>query len=200
MTITGNNTFKTITNTYSATGATSIALGSTTQTLTDPWTATGAATRVLTVSGTSAAAPATLIFSGSGTAANVDYLSISNVRAYDLLNEWYAGANSTNNGSLGWYFVAAGGTVYAATITETGTGSDSILARAIFRGVISETGTGTDSISAALGGITYLGTISELATGSDAVLARAIFKASLAETGTGTDTISAKYCVWHCDP
>ena len=192
LTISGNNTFKTITNTYSATGATSIALANTTQTLTNPWTATGAAGNILTVSGTSAAAPATLIFSGSGTAANVDYLSISNVRAYDLLNEWYAGTNSTNGGSLGWYFVAAGGSVYSATITETGTGSDSILARAIFKGTISETGTGTDSISAALGGITYLGTISELATGSDAVLARAIFRASLAESGLGTDTISAR--------
>jgi hypothetical protein len=187
--ISGNNTFKTISNTYSATGATSISLGGTTTTLTDPWTATGAATRVLTVSGS----PANLVYTGAGVAANsVDYLSISNVRAYPLVDEWYAGANSTNGGSLGWYFVAAGGTVYAATITETGTGSDSILARAIFNSSISETGTGTDSISASLGGITYLGTIEELATGSDAVLARAIFRASLAESGTGTDTISAR--------
>ena len=171
--ITGNNTFKTITNTYSATGATSILLGSDTQTLTDPWTATGAATRVLTVSGTSAGSPATLIYTGAGTAAStVDYLSISNVRAYPLVDEWYAGANSTNGGTLGWYFVAAGGTVYAATILETGTGSD--------------------SISAAFGGVTYLGTITELATGSDSVLAQAIFKASLAESGLGTDTISAQ--------
>jgi hypothetical protein len=104
LTITGNNTFKTITNTYSATGATSIALGATTQTLTDPWTATGEATRVLTVSGTSAASPGTLIFSGAGTAANVDYLTVSNVRAYPLVDDWYAGANSNNSGSLGWYF------------------------------------------------------------------------------------------------
>lgn len=107
LTITGNNTFKDITNTYSATGATSIALGSTTQTLTNPWTATGAATRVLTVSGTSAASPGTLIFSGSGNAADVDYLAIANLRAYALIDKWYAGANSTNNGSLGWYFQAA---------------------------------------------------------------------------------------------
>jgi hypothetical protein len=104
LTITGNNTFKNITNTYSATGAATINLGATTQTLTSPWTATGEAGRVLTVSGTSAASPATLIFTGSGTAANVDYLAINNVRAYDLVDEWYAGANSTNSGSLGWYF------------------------------------------------------------------------------------------------
>jgi len=111
LTITGNNTFKNITNSYSATGATTIALGATTQTLTNPWTATGAATRVLTVSGTSAASPGMLIFSGAGTAANVDYLNISNVRAYDLVNEWYAGPNSTNSGSLGWYYSIAPATV-----------------------------------------------------------------------------------------
>jgi hypothetical protein len=107
LTISGNNTFKTITNTYSATGATSILLVDTTQTLTNPWTATGAATRVLTVSGTSVSSPGTLIYSGAGTAANVDYLSISNVRAYPLATSWYAGNNSTNGGSLGWYFSGA---------------------------------------------------------------------------------------------
>jgi hypothetical protein len=106
LTITGNNTFKDITNTYSATGATSINLGNTTQTLTSPWTATGEAGRVLTVSGTSAASPATLIFTGAGTAANVDYLAINNVRAYDLVDEWYAGPNSTNGGSLGWVYAS----------------------------------------------------------------------------------------------
>jgi hypothetical protein len=111
LTITGNNTFKNITNTFSATGATSILLGNTTQTLTQPWMATGEAGRVLTVSGTSAASPGTLIFSGGGQAANVDYLAISNVRAYDLTDTWYAGANSTNGGTLGWVF--ATGTVVA---------------------------------------------------------------------------------------
>jgi len=106
LTITGSNIFKTITNSYSATGATSISLGSTVQTLTNPWAATGASGNILTVSGTSAAAPATLIYTGTGLATDtaVNYLNISNVRAYDLLNEWYAGPNSTNSGSLGWYF------------------------------------------------------------------------------------------------
>lgn len=186
LTITGNNTFKTITNTYSATGATSISLGSTTQTLTDPWTATGAAGRVLTISGS----PANLVYTGAGTAAStVDYLSISNVRAYPLVDEWYAGANSTNGGSLGWYFVAAGGTVYAATINETGTGTDSILARAIFNGTVFETGTGTDSISA---GFLYLGTISELSTGTDTVSSVPTYLGVVSESGTGSDIISAQ--------
>jgi hypothetical protein len=207
LTITGNNTFANITNTFSATGATSIALGSTTQTLTQPWTATGAAGRVLTVSGS----PATLRFTGAGTAANVDYLAINNVRAYDLVDEWYAGPNSTNGGSLGWYFVAGGGgNVYAVTITETGTGTDVIsgglrylgtvselatsadafAAAASFRGVVSENGSGSDTISAlsALGG-----RILESATITDTDLARLIARATLAETATGTDTETARY-------
>jgi hypothetical protein len=188
LTITGNNTFKTITNTYSATGATSIALGATTQTLTDPWTATGAAGRVLTVSGTSAASPATLIFSGSGTAANVDYLAISNVRAYDIFSEWYAGANSTNGGSLGWYFVAAGGTVYAVTITETSTGTDSVSANAQYAVNIVESGTITDLVSA---GFLFLGAISETATGADLTEAFLTALSNISETATGTDAINA---------
>lgn len=188
LSITGNNTFKNITNSYSATGATSIALGNTTQTLTNPWTATGAATRVLTVSGTSAASPGTLIFSGAGTAANVDYLNISNVRAYDLLNEWYAGANSTNSGSLGWYFIAAGGTVYAVTITETGTGTDAITARVTLVGTISETGTGTDTVS---GGLQYISSISEAGTGTDSISAAFVPSVNITETATGSDAESA---------
>jgi hypothetical protein len=189
LTITGNNTFKTITNTYSATGATSIALGNTTQTLTNPWTATGAATRVLTVSGTSAASPGTLIFSGAGTAANVDYLTVSNVRAYPLVDDWYAGANSTNGGSLGWYFVAAGGTVYSVTITETGTGTDSITARVTLLGTISETGTGTDSVDAP--GSTYNPSLSETATGTDTFVARAAFYSAVAESANASDLITS---------
>jgi hypothetical protein len=205
LTITGNNTFKTITNTYSATGATSIAFGGTTTTLTDPWTATGAATRVLTISGS----PATLVYTGSGTAANVDYLSISNVRGYPLVDEWYAGPNSTNGGSLGWYFIAAPGVVYFVTVAETGTGTDSIsagfrylgtvselatssdafAAAASFRGVVSESGAGTDTISARSA---LCSAILESATIADTNLARLIARATLSETATGTDTDTAR--------
>jgi hypothetical protein len=105
LTITGNNTFKTISST--AAGANTINIGTTTQRITTSWTAAGTAGNILTVQGTSAASPGTLIFTGSGTAANVDYLAITGVRAYSLLDTWYAGTNSTNNGSLGWYFEAA---------------------------------------------------------------------------------------------
>ena len=105
LTITGNNTFKDITNSYKSTGATNITLGTTTQTVTQ-WTGTGTSGKVLTVQGTSASSPSTLILSGA-TDPNVDYLAITGVRAYSLTDTWYAGANSTNNGSLGWYFESA---------------------------------------------------------------------------------------------
>ncbi len=141
LTITGNNTFKTITNTYSATGATSITLlSNTTQTLTSPWTATGEAGRVLTVGGTSAAIPATLVFTGAVAAADVDYLAINNVRAYDIFDKWYAGPNSTNGGSLGWYFIVKpSGIVYFVTISETSFSSDAVQAAQISLSSILET-------------------------------------------------------------
>lgn len=81
LTITGNNTFKDITNTYKATGATTINMGTTTQRVSQ-WTAAGEAGRLLTIQGTSATSPCTLVHTGTGTAANVDYLVITGVRAY----------------------------------------------------------------------------------------------------------------------
>ena len=105
LTITDNNTFKDITNTYKGTGAATISIGTTTQTVTQ-WTGAGESGRVLTVTGTSVSSPGTLVLSGA-TDPNVDYLTITGIRAYNLTDTWYAGANSTNNGSLGWYFEAA---------------------------------------------------------------------------------------------
>jgi hypothetical protein len=81
LTITGNNTFANITNTYKTTGATTINFGTTTQTVGN-FTAAGEATRLLTLTGSSASSPCTLVHSGTGTAANVDYLVITGVRAY----------------------------------------------------------------------------------------------------------------------
>jgi hypothetical protein len=105
LSVNGNNTFANITNTYSATGATTIAFGTTTQRV-GSFTATGEAGRVLTLTGSSASSPATLVLT-SGTVTTPDYLTITGIRAYDLTTTWYAGANSTNNGSLGWYFESA---------------------------------------------------------------------------------------------
>jgi hypothetical protein len=83
LTISGNNTFKDITNTYSATGATTIALGTTTQRVSQ-WTGTGASGKVLTIQGTSASSPATLVYTGAGDVTGLDYLTITGVRAYPL--------------------------------------------------------------------------------------------------------------------
>jgi hypothetical protein len=82
LTISGNNTFKDITNTYSATGATAITIGTTTQRVSQ-WTGTGASGKVLTLSGSSASSPGTLVHTGGGDI-SVDYLTITGVRAYPL--------------------------------------------------------------------------------------------------------------------
>jgi hypothetical protein len=97
LTITGNNTFKDIIST--ASGARSIVLSNTTQRVAQ-WTGAGTSGNILTISG------GALVLTGT-TKPNVDYLSISNVRAYNLTDTWYAGDNSFNNGSLGWYFEVA---------------------------------------------------------------------------------------------
>lgn len=81
LTISGNNTFANITNTYKATGATTINFGTTTQRV-GSFTAAGEAGRVLTLTGSSASSPCTLVHTGSGTAADVNYLTITGVRAF----------------------------------------------------------------------------------------------------------------------
>lgn len=82
LTVTGNNTFANITNSYSATGATTINFGTSTQRVSD-FTATGEAGRVLTIQGTSATSPCTLIHTGAGDI-DIDYVTITGVRAYPL--------------------------------------------------------------------------------------------------------------------
>jgi hypothetical protein len=77
-----NNTFANITNSYSATGATTISFGTTTQRVAD-FTATGTAGNVLTIQGSSATSPCTLIHTGAGDI-DIDYVTITGVRAYQL--------------------------------------------------------------------------------------------------------------------
>jgi len=185
LTISGNNTFANITNTYNATGATNITIGTTTQRVTQ-WTATGAAGRVLTVQGTSASSPGTLILTG-GTDPNVDYLAVTGVRAYSLDTTWYAGANSTNNGSLGWYF-ESGVVGITATISETSTATDAVSAVLTYVSSISETSTATDSTSTANN--TFNPSLSEAATATDAVAGTLTLLAQVADALTGTDTVA----------
>jgi hypothetical protein len=107
LTFGGNNTFANISST--ATGATTIAFGTTTQRVAD-FTATGTAGNVLTIQGASATSPCTLIYTGTApstaTTPSTDYLTLTGVRAYPLQSTWFAGSNSSNNGSLGWLFEA----------------------------------------------------------------------------------------------
>jgi hypothetical protein len=187
LTISGNNTFANITNTYKATGATAINFGTTTQTVGN-FTAAGEAGRVLTLTGTSASSPATLVLT-SGTVTTPDYLTITGIRAYSLTTTWYAGANSTNNGSLGWYFEAAGGTVYSASFSDTATGADAVsVAASIFGAAYSETATGIDAFAASG---TFNVSLSDTATGSDAVTSNFVFSAVFSDTATGADTVAA---------
>jgi hypothetical protein len=103
LTISGSNTFKDITNSYNTTGATSIALGTTIQTLSQ-FTATGAAGKLLTITGTAASTPATLVYTGSGSIPTIDYVVPTFIKAYPLTSTWSVGANSINGGSLGLTF------------------------------------------------------------------------------------------------
>jgi fibronectin-binding autotransporter adhesin len=82
LTITGNNSFANITNTYSATGATTISFGTSTQRVAN-FTASGTAGNVLTIQGSSELSPCNLIHTGAGDII-LDYLNLIGVRAYQI--------------------------------------------------------------------------------------------------------------------
>lgn len=105
LTIDGNNTFAEIASTKTV--AHTISLVTSTQKV-GSWTVKGSSGNLVTVTASSTTNPANLIFTGTGqvTTQDVDYLNIIGIRAYSLIDTWYAGANSINNGSLGWYFEA----------------------------------------------------------------------------------------------
>jgi hypothetical protein len=189
LTITGNNTFANITNSYKATGATTIAMGTTTQRVGN-FTASGEAGRVLTVQGTSASSPATLVYTGTGQAAQpaIDYLTITGVRAYSLDATWYAGNNSTNNGSLGWYFEAGGGGPIAVFIIESASANSSESSLGTFNPTISELATGSETGAT---NAVLLGTLSESVTVADAIDAVRAFYAEVVEAATASDVVSA---------
>jgi hypothetical protein len=104
LTISGSNTFKNITNSYNTTGATTILISlGMIQTLSQ-FTATGTAGNLLTITGTSASSPATLIYTGSGSIPTIDYVVPTYVKAYPTTSTWFVGSSSTNAGSLGFIF------------------------------------------------------------------------------------------------
>jgi hypothetical protein len=182
----GNNTFANITNTYKATGATTIGFGTTTQTV-GSFTAAGEAGRVLTLTGSSASSPATLVLT-SGTVTTPDYLTITGIRAYALTTTWYAGANSTNNGSLGWLFESSGGTTYSVSFSDTATGADAISSSFAFNASFSDSATGSDSVSSSFA---FSVVFSDSATGADSVSAVGSFGVSVSDTARGSDSISS---------
>jgi hypothetical protein len=208
LTISGNNTFANISDT--AVGATTISLAATTQRV-GAFTAAGTAGNLLTITGTSAASPATLIYTGAGLISGLDYLAPTFVRAYATTSTWYAGDNSTNRGSLGWIFESSGGVVYAVYITESNRASDSvaaaklstyassiaesnrtsdsIAARATFRSALSETARATDSTAATE---LVFPTISETARASDSTAARELVFPTISETANAADTVASK--------
>ena len=127
LTITGSNIFSDITNTYSATGATSILLSSG-QTVA-AFTASGAAAKLLTLNSSTAGVQTTLALSSGGTV-STDYLSVKDIAftpapATDGTTPyvWYLGANSTNSGNNTGGLFQAGGTgalkVYQIANTAT---------------------------------------------------------------------------------
>jgi len=180
-----NSTFGEIASTKTV--AATIALGSTIQTV-ETWTAAGTAGNLLTVSGTSAASPAYLVLTGAPNTNAVDYLNITNVRATPLDTTWYAGANSVNNGSLGWIFENGAGVTYAGIILEAAASTDAVAALSAFFASLGETATATDANATAA---SFAPSIGETATATDADSATLTFSATLAETATATDLNSS---------
>jgi hypothetical protein len=82
LTVIGNNTFANITNSYKSVGATTISFGTTTQRF-GKFTATGIAGNVLTIQGSSATSPCTLIHTGAGNI-SIDFVTITGIRAYQI--------------------------------------------------------------------------------------------------------------------
>jgi len=103
LTISGSNTFADISNSYNATGATSLRFTSgTTQTVTS-FTAEGASGKVLTIDSSTPATAATLS-QASGTV-SVDFVSIQDSTATGGAT-WNANSNTSTNvsGNTGWIF------------------------------------------------------------------------------------------------
>ena len=205
LTITGNNTFANITNTFKSTGATTIDFGNTTQRVAQ-WTAAGETGRLLTILGTSESSPATLILT-STTKPNVDFLVIQNVRAYAITDTWYAGNNSQNIGSLGWYF-RSDVTIYNVFISETATALDAVLAAVSYPSVFVDTVQALDQLSAifvaqtnvsettqaqdtAATNASFVGTISETSQAQDVLSASAAFNGAVVDTSSVSDSATA---------
>ena len=104
LTISGSNTFAGISNSYNATGATSIRFTSGTTQTVSSFTATGTSGNVLTIDSTTPGTAATLS-KASGTV-SVNYVSIQDSTATGGAT-WNVDANSTDvSGNTGWIFAS----------------------------------------------------------------------------------------------
>lgn len=110
LTIAGANTFNDITNSYSATGATTITLPASTTTTVNNFTASGTAGKLLTLQSSTSGTQATLS-KASGTV-SVSYVSIkdSNATGGALWQAYTINGNVNSGNNAGWDF---GGTVQA---------------------------------------------------------------------------------------
>jgi len=181
LSVSGSNTFLDITNTYSATGATSVKF-------------TAGATNIFTA------------FNLTGTVGKVCTLG-SLTAAQTTLQKgtvWQMGANSTDGGNnSGLSFVAGGGidylsvsyingtvvgggTVYNVNLSDTATATDAISAIFNAYSALTETTTGTDAIT-----VTYTANpaVSETGTATDADTAQYVANPNITETATATDTV-----------
>jgi hypothetical protein len=98
----GDCTLGAITKSYT-TAATTLNLSNTNLKV-GSWTAKGTAGNLLTITGSSASSPATLVYTGSGSIPTIDYVVPTFIKAYPLTSTWFVGSSSTNVGSLGFIF------------------------------------------------------------------------------------------------
>ncbi len=99
LTITNNNTFKSITNTYVGTGAAHVRFTSNSTNTFANWLATGASGRTLTVDASTAGTRANIVLTNAiSIVDSINYLAVKDINVTQA-NKFYAGAASTNNGN-----------------------------------------------------------------------------------------------------
>lgn len=118
LSISNANTFNNISNTYAATGATTIRFPPGVTNTVLAFSAAGQATRLLTLNSSTSGTTATVALSGGGTVSS-NYLSVQDLSFTPFATngtapyKWYAGANSTNSGNnTGILFAASTAIAY----------------------------------------------------------------------------------------
>jgi hypothetical protein len=202
LTISGDNTFTELASTKTV--AHTISLTSATQTV-GAFTVTGTPGNVVSITGTSAAAPSSLVITSGF--ASVTNLSITNSRAFPYNGSLYAGATSTNAGSSGWIF-ETGGALYVGAVSDAVTGADAISATLSLSSLIAESSTALDAAAAASAAAStvsetaisdatptasagFLSGVTETVSAADVVATAAVFSGAVADTAAVADSPSA---------